>query len=141
MCNCHLIEKQDKLVQVPISIHELLEASVLVVRCDEHIASKIFIIEAIEERQYVLRIEHSHVPCFFLDLVEVHSIHHDGLHCVYFPILYSLTFLHITEGAAADSVLCEVVLLFRAEGELAFAHVAAAYIQVFACDHSSIYNY
>lgn len=113
----------------------------LVVGCDEHIASKIFIIEAIEERQYVLRIEHSHVPGFFLDLVEVHSIHHDGFHCVYLPILYSLTFLHFTEGALTNSVLCDVVLLFRADVELAFAHVAAAYIQIFACDHSSIYNY
>jgi hypothetical protein len=141
MCDGHLIEKQYKLIQLPISIHELLEASVLIVGCDKHIASKIFIIEAIEERQYVLRIERSHVPCFFLDLVEVHSIHRDGFHCVYFPILYSLTFLYVTEGALTNTVLCDVVFLFRADVELAFAHVAAAYIQIFACDHSSIYNY
>ena len=50
----HLIEKQYKLIQFPIFTHELLEASVLIVWCDEHIASKIFIIEAIEQRQYVL---------------------------------------------------------------------------------------
>ena len=112
----HLIEEQDKFIQFPILIHQLLEASMFIVRRDEYVASKILIIEAIEQLQNILRIEHSHISGLLFNLIEIHPIDHDGLNRIYLPILFTLTFFYISERSTADSILCDIVLLFRTQG-------------------------
>ena len=80
MRNSHLIEKQYQLVQVPISIHELLEASVLVVGCDEYIASKIFIIEAIEDFQLDTKSLSRDICLYLLSITKETVTHTNEIH-------------------------------------------------------------
>lgn len=115
-----------------------------IVRRDKHIVPLILIIKTIKQLQYILRIEHPHIPCFLFNLIDIHSIHHDGFNSIDLSILYSLTFFYIPEATTTDFLLCDIVLLFRANGEFTLAQataIAATYIIAVSACHSSKYNY
>lgn len=73
----HLIEEQQKFVKLPFFVHLMLKTAQFVVRSDQDIRPKSFIIETINKFQDVLRVEHSHVFCLLFYGIKIQLIDHD----------------------------------------------------------------
>ena len=102
----------------------MLKAAQFVEGSDQDIGAESLVIEAVDQFQDVLRVEHPHVPRLLLNGIQIQPVYHDRLNRIDLPGFQVLALLHLAKTAAADGLPRHELLLLRTIAQLAEVHVA-----------------